>query len=325
MPFLADQPPEHLEAFPAPVNPCESVAVIRRQRLFELTRVTVLGILIRLVVIAAEFVGVALSGSSVLLVDAVASLFDVVSSLVLLGAIRFAARPPDDDHPFGHGRVEPLAGFQLSILLCGTGLWMAWQNLLLLSRAGENHAALPGWVWVIPAGATLLLGTVTWLIRRAGMRMRSTALIAEAAHFQIDTATSFVAAGMLLVAACVPGSAATLDHVGGGLLALVMVGLGALAARENVNQLLDRIPREEDFERVKSSALAVEGVIDVEKVRIQHAGPDAHVDIDIEVAPEISVAQSHGIAQHVRARIQSDWPFVREVVVHVEPFYAGDH
>ncbi|MFG0294568.1 MAG: cation diffusion facilitator family transporter, partial [Maioricimonas sp. JB045] len=79
------------------------------------------------------------------------------------------------------------------------------------------------------------------------------------------------------------------------------------------------------FDRVRTSAMRVEGVQDVEKLRIQQAGPDAHVDIDIEVDPEMSVADAHVITQHVRAQIQADWPFVRDVVVHVEPFYRDDH
>ena len=104
-----------------------------------------------------------------------------------------------------------------------------------------------------------------------------------------------------------------------------MVVLGAAAARENFHQLLDRTPDEAHFEQVKSAALRVGGVLGVEKVRIQHAGPDAHVDIDIEVDPEMNVAAAHVITQHVRAEIQRDWPSVREVVVHVEPYYPGDH
>ena len=312
------------DSFPAPVRPEGSVHAARDQRVQELTRVMLLGICLRLVVISAELIGVAWSASATLFVDALASLFDVMSSLILLGAMRFAARPPDEDHPFGHGRAEPLAGFQVGILLCGTGLWMALRNLLFLREpAIERH--LPWWVWTIPAGATVLLGLTGRLIQRTGKATHSLALHAESIHFQIDALTSLLATVTLLAAVLWSAQAPVVDHLGGALLALSMVLLGAHAAWENVHQLLDRVPSEEDFERVRLSARSVEGVIDVEKVRIQHAGPDAHVDIDIEVDPNISVADSHVITQHVRARIQTDWPFVREVVVHVEPFYEGDH
>jgi cation diffusion facilitator family transporter len=324
MGLLLQHVPRTPAAFPEPVVPATNVEDIRARRLHELTAVTALGILVRLIVIVAEFIGVALFSSAAMQVDAVASLFDVISSLVLLAAIHFAARPPDEDHPFGHGRAEPLAGFQLGLLLCGTGIWMAIQNGIVLGSR-VPHPGISGWAWIIPGCATILLGLVTWLIQRAGRRAQSTALRAEALHLQIDGITSLLTAATLATAALLPQRAAMLDHLGGCLLALFMVGLGVHAAWENLHQLLDRIPRAEDFDRVRTSALAIDGVIDIEKVRIQHAGPDAHVDIDIEVQPAISVAASHVIAQQVRARIQTDWPFVREVVVHVEPYYAGDH
>lgn len=316
--------PGQLEAFPAPVTPDKSATAARRLRLADLTRVTVIGVLVRICIIVAEFAGVWWGGSAALFVDAIASLFDVLSSFILLAAIRFAARPPDAEHPFGHGRAEPLAGFQLGLFLCLAGFWMVIQNLFAITAAGP-HVSPSSWIWGIPACATVMLAAVTCRIRRAGEASRSTALRAEASHFQIDMLTSLVTTITLITAALWREQSSLLDHLGAGLLAVLMIVLGARAAWENLDQLLDRAPEDEDFIRVRSSALQVAGVIDVEKMRIQHSGPDAHVNIDIEVQPEISVAESHLIAQHVRARIQTDWPFVRDVVVHVEPFYAGDH
>jgi cation diffusion facilitator family transporter len=311
-------------AFPAPIPQAHSVDAARQQRLHDLTQVTLLGIGIRMFIIVAELIGVACFHSASLFADAVSSLFDVAASLVLILAIWFAARPPDQDHPFGRGRAEPLAGFQLGLLLLVAGFWLGWQNLLPLGR-GDGSGPLSAWAWVIPAGATLLLtGARRWILA-VGIRTQSSALQAEAMHFRSDALTSLLTAVTLIIAALIPAWSSTADHLGGVLLALVMVVLGVLAMRDNLHQLLDRAPETENFERVRRSALKVPGVMDVEKLRIQHAGPDAHVNIDIEVRPEISVDESHRIAQQVRARIQTEWPFVRDVVVHVEPYYAGDH
>lgn len=310
--------------FPDPVPPSAKVDAARQKRLSGLTRVALLGVGLRVIVILVELAGVAWSGSSALFVDAIASSFDVMSSLALLAAIRIASRPPDEEHPFGHGRVEPLAGFQLGVFLVLSGGWLAGHYLLDLLSVSEDRQ-IPGWTWLVPAVAAVLLEVAGRRLRSIGRRSHSPALIAEAAHYRTDVMTSIVAAVTLLGAWWLPGSAERLDLTGGALLSVVMVVLGVRAARENLHQLLDRIPQAERFEQVRQSALKVEGVLDVEKVRIQHAGPDAHVDIDIEVDPDKSVSEAHLITQHVRARIQSDWPFVREVVVHVEPYYAGDH
>ena len=109
------------------------------------------------------------------------------------------------------------------------------------------------------------------------------------------------------------------------LLASLMVALGLAAVWENLHQLVDRVPDDGRFDLVTTAAAAVPGVLAVEKVRIQHAGPDAHVDIDVEVNPAETVCEAHRTAQHVRAAVQTAWPSVREVVVHVEPYYPGDH
>jgi cation diffusion facilitator family transporter len=293
----------------------------RQERLVAVTQVTVLGIVVRLVVILVEAVGVWLTGSATLTVDAVATLFDVIASVILLAAMRYAAKPPDLGHPFGHGRAEPLAGFQLALMLVITGIWFGVDNIASMFQE-TDHPPIPGWTWLLPAGASVVLMFVTWRITETGRRTGSTALRAESTHFLVDTLTSLLTAATLLFASSLPDWTILLDHSGGVLLSLVMIISGGLALSENLHQLLDRVPQEEDFERVQQSALSVDGVLDVEKVRIQRAGPDAHVNIDIEVNPEISVADSHTIAQQVRARIQVDWPFVRDVVVHVEPHYA---
>ncbi|QDU38374.1 putative cation efflux system protein [Maioricimonas rarisocia] len=317
-------PTHETETFPGPVRPPEHVEDARASRQRDLLRVAWLGIALRLTIIGAELLAVWLLGYAALLVDAVASIFDVVSSLAIVLAIRLAARPPDEDHPFGHGRYEPLAGLQLGIVVALAGLWLATSHALGAIRApaaGEVKA----WAWMIPALAAVLLELIARLVRRVGHRERSTALTAEAKHYRVDAITSVVAAIGLLLASRYPEFGHRIDWLSAALLATIMIALGTMAARENLHQLLDGTPDDVHFDRVRASALKVTGVQDVEKVRIQQAGPDAHVDIDIEVEPAMSVADAHVITQHVRAQIQADWPFVREVVVHVEPFYHNDH
>lgn len=311
-------------AFPEPVQPRDGVRDARNVRTQRLTRVTLAGIAVRLVIVAAELAGFAVYGSATLLVDALASVADVTASLLLVAAIRLAARPPDDDHPFGHGRYEPLAGLQLAVFLTGVGIYLFLRQLwsAATGTAGGDLSLIAA---AIPLVAAMLLEVVCRVIAGIGRRHRSSALLAEAAHFRIDAVTSFLASAGIAFAWAAPAYGQLIDHIGAMLLAAVVVWLGLRSAVENLHQLMDRVPESASFERVRDAAANVEGVLEVEKIRIQHAGPDAHVDIDIEVDPAIRVDEAHRIAQHVRARIQSSWPSVREVVVHVEPYYAGDH
>lgn len=317
-------PSQASSGFPDPVRPREGSKDARTRRMRRLMTVTLVGVGVRLVIVAAELAGYAVFGSAALLVDAVSSLADVAASLLLVVAIRLAARPPDDDHPFGHGRYEPLAGLQLAVCLVVLGIYLLVSQLWSAATA-PSRGELSGFAGLIPLVAAVSLDAVGRVIRSIGVRHRSSALVAESVHFRIDAVTSFVAAVGIGLAAAAPDYGHLIDRLAATALAAVVVWLGVTAAFENLHQLMDRVPEGATFERVRAAAAGVEGVREVEKIRIQHAGPDAHVDIDIEVDPAIRVDEAHRIAQHVRAKIQSEWPSVREVVVHVEPYYAGDH
>jgi len=306
------------------VTPGAEVEQARQARLLELQRTALAGIGLRVAVILSEGFAAWWWGYAALFADVVASALDVLSSLAIIVAIRVAARPPDEEHPFGHGRYEPLAGLQLGVLIAVAGAGLTGRFLFGLAQS-EPAGVVSGWAWLAPASAAIAMAAAARMVQRIGSRERSSALTAEAQHYWVDAATSLVAAAGLAAAAAVPSLGRHLDLASAAVLAAIMVGLGLQAIRENLHQLLDRAPQDELIARVQTSALRVQGVLGVEKVRIQQAGPDAHVDIDIEVAPEMSVAAAHVITQHVRAAIQADWPFVLEVVVHVEPFYAGDH
>jgi cation diffusion facilitator family transporter len=310
--------------FPAPVERAGHVDDVRRTRLEEMRRAALLGVCVRLAAVLVEAAALWEWGYAALLTDVVASLFDVVASLILLLAIQYAARPPDSEHPFGHGRMEPLVGLQLGVLLALAGVWLAFRHVIGLARTPAS-GEVATWAWGVPFAAAVALEVAARLVGRTGRRQQSPALEAEAAHYRVDALTSVVAAAGLAAAAVWPEWGRRLDLLAAAVLAGIMVVLGARAAWENLHQLVDRIPDEESFDRVRTAALKVAGVEEVEKLRIRQAGPDAHVDIDIEVDPGLSVAEAHVITQHVRAQIQADWPMVRDVTVHVEPYYEGDH
>ena len=310
--------------FPQPIPLPEEVSQDRDQRRKEVLSSAKLGIFIRLCVILFELLGVYLYGSSALLMDALASFLDIFSSLVMVLFIIWAAKPPDADHPFGHGRYEPLIGLQLGIMLAVFGV------VAMLQQGGQLAAEATGTVldpkvWLFPFTALIFLELCYHIVIRVAKKHGSPALAADAIHYRIDAITSLFATIALLLGAYMPEWGPAFDHLGAIVIALIMIGLGVYAALSNVHQLMDRVPDELYFDKVRQGALRVAGVRDTEKVRIQLYGPDAHVDIDIEVDPDMSVEVAHEISQKVRAEIQKEWPAVRDVTVHIEPYYPGDH
>jgi cation diffusion facilitator family transporter len=310
--------------FPKPIALPETVEQSRQERRQRMLRTSKAGVGLRSVIILAEIAGFVYFNSSALLLDALSSLMDVASSLFLILCIRWADKPPDKEHPFGHGRFEPIAGLQLGLLLIVLGSGMLVQQVAALTHERASQA-IDARTWVIPLCAVVLLEISYQLVRRTAKRQQSPALLADAVHYRIDALNSLFATAALGCGALFPQYSADLDHVGAVLIAVLMVIVGALASRNNVRQLLDRTPDEQYFRRVRSAAKRVPGVLETEKVRIQLYGPDAHVNIDVEVDPALSVEVAHALTQQVRAEIQREWPAVRDATVHVEPYYADDH
>ncbi len=310
-----------MSKFPPAIDLPPEIDRARARRLKHLLFSTLIAISFRLIIVIAEMVGVYYSESNTLWVDAIFNLVDITFSCLLILSIKLATKPPDKEHPFGHGRYEPLMGLQSALFLSLVGVGLFIQQLI--SR--ESHQNLDQPIWLIPLLAVFLLEISHALLMRAAKKEHSPALKAEAWHYRIDSLTSLFAVITLFAADYFPSWASGIDRGGALVIALLMVIFGIFSYRGNVQQLMDRAPDQDYFEKVKAAVMKVSGVLDVEKTRIQLYGPDAHVDIDIEVDPSLSVEVAHRISQNARAAIQKAWPPVRDVTVHVEPFYPGDH
>lgn len=309
--------------YPDPIHPPQEVEESRKNRYKALLRSSFQGIGARTFIVLFELGTSLLFGSAALFMDALSTSLDIVTSLALIISFKFAARPPDTNHPFGHGRFEPLAGFQLGVFLAILGGVMFFYNFSEVSN--NQNSYIPPFLWVVPLISVMILEICYRNLMKTAKKQNSPALAADAAHYRIDSITSMFAVIALISGSLMPQYSQIFDHVGAALIALFMVGVGVNAARFNLHQILDRIPSDGYFEKVKEAALRAAGVLGTEKIRIQQYGPDAYVGIDIEVDPELSVQVAHGISQKVRYEIQKELPEVRDVMVHVEPFYPNDH
>lgn len=310
--------------FPKPLHLPDQVLQLRAKRLQEVLVAAKFGVSIRLAVILIELIGIIFINSSSLFLDVISSMMDIATSLFLIFCIKLAQRPPDTNHPFGHGRYEPMGGLLLGIFLMVLGAAMCGLQCFRIIE-GKGESFIHHWSWAFPAVAMVILEIAYRLMIRTARQQDSTALAADAIHYRIDSLTSLFATVALWVAGIWPAWASSIDHAGALVIALFMIVIGWIAAKENFHQLMDRTPDLEYFEKVRIAAFRAYGVEGTEKIRIQQYGPDAHVDIDIEVKPSMSVERAHKISQQVRLEIQKAWPSVRDVTVHIEPYYANDH
>lgn len=309
-------------AFPQDIPLPKHVLTRRQQRIRELSQATLRAMGLRGLLIAVEMAGFYLFSSHALLVDALSSCFDLCSSFILLACLQFAKTPPDENHPFGHGRLEPVCGLIMGIFLVQIGLYLIYSQGIAMGHVNGNidvRACLFALV------AALLMECSHQLLGKYAKAHHSTALAAEAAHYRIDALNSIIALIAIISASFFPFYGAFIDRIGAIGIAISMVYLGFKVSKQNFDQLVDRKPSDERFLLIRHAALQVQGVLDTEKIRVQHYGPDAHVDIDVEVDPTLSVEHAHRISQIVRRSIQAQWPDVRDVTVHIEPHYEGDH
>lgn len=310
--------------FDAPVKPPEFVKEARSDRLGALVMGIVTGLGVKLTAIILELVAFYYLGGQSILLDAISSVVDLASSLCLLIFVKVASRPPSSNYPFGRGRLEPLGGLQLALLLAFIGVGLFAQQLVQFFLGGPTSHIHES-AWIVPVVAALLLEFAYRRMIYVAKKEHSPALLADAFHYRIDALNSLIAALALFIAKWIPDYNSWVDRGGAMLIALSMVYLGIKASRENFHQLIDRRPKGQFFDLVKKAALLVNGVKATEKIHIQMYGPDAHVDIDVEVDPKMTVDKAHRITQLVRVEVQKMWPNVRDVTVHVEPFYPGDH
>ncbi len=267
--------------------------------------------------LAATKIVIGLHASSTATVsDGIESAGDVLASgLVLLGLI-IAAKPPDNEHPYGHGRLETLSALAVGMLLVATGVLIAFESLHLSHASGQTPAAYAIW----PLIASILIKSVMSASKRHyGRKIQSSGLIADAWNDTVDIlsgTTALLGLGLTLLA---PEKFAAADHIGGSAVGVIVVFLGIRVVRDTVVQLMDTMPDPEAMHRIRMAGLTVPGVLGIEKCFARKTGLKWHVDLHLEVDPAMSVYESHEIATQVKAKIRSEIDWVADVLVHVEP------
>jgi cation diffusion facilitator family transporter len=236
--------------------------------------------------------------------------------MVVWGGLVIGSRPADHNHPYGHGKAEPLAALAVAILL-------------LVAAAGISIRALhrtvdPG---EAPAAFTLLVLLAVVVVKeamyrfesRVGQRIESTVIVVDAWHHRSDALTS-AAAAIGITVALIGGEGYEGADGWAALAACAVIFVNAFRfARSAVVELMDTTPDTELGDSIQQATLEVDGARCVEKILLRKMGPHLYVDLHLEVDPGLTVRKAHAIAHDVKDSIMSRWPTVADVLVHVEP------
>lgn len=257
-----------------------------------------------------------LAGSLSVLADGIESAGDVVSSLILWFGLRMSAEPPDEDHPYGHGRFEILAGQAIGAFLITTGTLLAWHSLGHLNQPHTIPDTYAIWTLVISIATKLAL--TRWK-RAAARRFRSAALEADSANDALDVLSGLIALTALGLNILNPTLFAHADSIGGLLIALLVVFLGFQVLRQSSWELLDTMPSPAMLDEIRACATRVPGALGIEKCHARKTGFQYHVDLHLEVDPTLTVEAAHQISGAVRRTLRDNIEWVADVLVHIEP------
>ncbi len=258
-----------------------------------------------------------LGKSAAVLSDGAESAADVLASGLVLAGLVMAAKPPDAQHPYGHGRVETLSALVVGLMLVISGSLISARSLEHAFERAPSPAAYALW----PVGVSIVIkGFLSLTKRRYARKIRSAALEADAWNDTVDIlsgVTAFAGLGLTLLN---PEKFAAADHIGGSLVGLIVIFLGVRVVRDTTLQLMDTMPDAESMDRIRNVALSVPGARGIEKCFARKTGLQWHVDLHLEVDPELSVSESHEIATQVRIKVKETLDWVADVLVHVEPY-----
>lgn len=280
-------------------------------------QIAILGMVVSGLLAVLKITVGALASSAAVTADGFESATDVFTSGLVLVGLALAARPADDNHPYGHGRVEILTGLLLGGILVCAGAGISWHGLT--GAADETHvpASYAIWAMVISIAAKFCLLVVKF---RHGRTIGSSSLVADAANDAMDILSGLVALGALSLALANPDRFLRADHYGAFVVGLIVIVAGIRVMYEAAMHLMDTMPDERSMKRIREVALSVNDVAGVEKCFARKTGFKYHVDLHLEVDPEITVRASHEIATRVRDHIRRELPWVADVLVHVEPY-----
>ena len=268
---------------------------------------------LNLAVAAAKYFYGLASGSASMQADGIHSVFDSAGNVVGLVGIALAARPADEGHPYGHAKFETYASLVIGVLLLLAAFEVGSGAVGRLATGTFTASVTPA-SFVVMVGTLCVNVGVTLYERRAAKRLRSEILAADASHTLSDALVSVgVIVGLALVSLGFPAA----DPV----MALVVTAAILVTAFDVFKHALAtlsdkaRIPEED----LRATALEVEGVRDVHRIRTRGTEGEVYADLHVLVAPEMTVGKAHRLADAVEAAVQRRFPNVIEVRVHIEP------
>lgn len=279
------------------------------------------GVLLNLLLSAGKIAGGLLGRSNALIADGVESLLDLFSSLLIWGGLKYAAKPPDAEHPYGHGKAESLATLIGAFVLATAGAFIAHTSigqLVAVAHGQIPHRPSP-YTLLILIGVILIKETLYQVMAGRARRIGSNALLADAWHHRSDAVTS-IAAFIGISISLLGGRGYEAADDWAALFACVVIFYSAYnMLRLSLGDMMDARVSPDAEATVMKITCSVPGVLSAEKCRVRKSGLSYIADLHIRVSGEISVTDGHDISHQVKDLLLASELPLEDVTVHVEP------
>ena len=293
----------------------EPLCVQGEARYQDARKVTLVGAAVNIALSVIKLLAGWLGSSHALIADAVHSLSDLATDVVVLVAAKHGSKDADDEHPYGHGRIETLATVVLGILLLLMAFGIGYDAVRRLFE--PEQLLLPGMLALSAAILSVLVKEALFHYTVAvAKKLRSSLLRANAWHHRSDAVSSVV------VVVGVIGSMAGLaylDAVASVVVAVMIAKIGWELGWSSVHELIDRGLEQKDIDTIREKIMAVDGVRAMHDLRTRRMGGNAFVDVDVLVDPSLTVSEGHRIGEEVLKRLNQDIDEVTDVTVHIDP------
>ncbi len=257
-----------------------------------------------------------IGNSYALVADGIESTTDIFSSLIVFGGLRISTRPPDENHPYGHGKAESLAAMVVAIFLIAAAFLIAVQSI----KEIRTPQSSPAWYTLIVLGIIIVVKELLYRrMRQVGDSLDSSSLRSDAWHHRSDAITS-MAVFMGISIALIGGEGYESADDWAALLACTIIFVnGVRLLRPALNEVMDAAPSDAIEARVVETASRVDGVVAIEKCRIRKSGLGYLMDIHVEVNSELTIREGHNIGHAVKDRLLDSELPISDVIVHIEP------
>lgn len=286
-----------------------------------ISRVTLVGSAINLILTLFKFGAGILGHSSALVADAAHSLSDFASDVIALFFIRVAARPEDRDHAYGHGKFETLASVAIGLILLATGIGFLWKGCAaIIEFARGGQLATPAWLALIAALASILIkeGLYQYTIK-AAKKVDSGILRTNAWHHRSDSLSS-IATVAGIGGAMLPGAGwQILDPLAACLISLFIIGMAISLMRPGIDELLEKSLPETDLAQIEKIIRETPGIVAYHHLRTRRVGINRAIEVHIKLPGDCSLADAHNTATILEKAIRDQLGKNTHVGIHMEP------